>query len=221
MMVKALARLVEHPRPVEILPIMQDFSYKLSEYMEFLKPYREDHELETLQRLVEENNVMAIPPLAALLHDTFSLNVLHSGVKTNVIPDRAEAFLDCRILPGTDVDEFMAYIREKLGDPAIEVELSKEVVVSDASPADNDDFRVIEEAINRVYPEVAAAPFMIPGVSDSRFFRQIGVDSYGVMPVRMGLGDVSRIHGLNERISVDDLKQGVRLMYKLILGLCS
>ncbi len=221
LMVKALARLLEHPRPVEIVPIMQDFAYKLSDYMDFLKPYRDDRELETLKKLLEENNIMTIPPLAALLRDTFSLDVLHSGVKTNVIPDQAEAYLDCRILPGTDVDEFLRYIREKLDDPAIKVDLSKDVEVSDASPVENEYYPAIEEAINKVYPEVAVTPFMMPGVSDSRFFRQIGVDCYGVMPVRMGLGDTSRIHGVNERISVTDVKEGVRLMYELILGLCS
>jgi acetylornithine deacetylase/succinyl-diaminopimelate desuccinylase-like protein len=220
-MVKALARLLGQPRPMEIVSIMQDFAYRLSEYMEFLRPYREDHRLDTLKKLLEENNIMAIPQLAALLHDTFSLNMLDSGTKINVIPDKAEAQLDCRLLPGTGVDEFLRYVREKLDDPGMEIELCKEVEISDASPADNEYYRAIEEAVNQLYPEAVVVPFMMPGVSDSRYFRQIGVDCYGVMPARMGLGDTSRIHGVNERISVADLKQGARLMYELIVRLCS
>jgi carboxypeptidase PM20D1 len=129
--------------------------------------------------------------------------------------------LDCRLLPGTGVDEFLRYVREKLDDPGMEIELCKEVEISDASPADNEYYRAIEEAVNQLYPEVVVAPFMMPGVSDSRYFRQIGVDCYGVMPARMGLADASRIHGVNERISVADLKQGARLMYELIARLCS
>lgn len=220
-MVKALARLLEQPRPLEVVPGMQRFSYVLSGYMDFLKPYREDRRLETLKRLIEENGIMAVPQLAALLHDTISLNTLSCGTKVNVIPGLAEAQLDCRLLPGTDPDEFIRYVKEKLDDPAIEVEPYKEVVVSDASPVDNEAYRAIENAVSRLYPEVVVTPSMMPGVSDSRFFRKIGVDCYGVMPARMSLTDASRIHGVNERISVADLKQGVRLMYELILGMCT
>lgn len=220
-MVKALARLLGQPRPVVIEPIMQDFAYKLSEYIGFLEPYRQDHELETLKMLIEENNIMAIPQMAALMRDTISLDVLNSGVKINVIPDKAVAEMDCRLLPGTDVEEFMRYVREKLDDPAIEVELCKEVEVSDASPADNEYYKAIEDAISKNFPEMVVAPFMMPGVSDSRFFRGIGVPCYGVMPTRMSLEDSHRIHGVNERISVTDLKEGARLMYELILALCS
>jgi acetylornithine deacetylase/succinyl-diaminopimelate desuccinylase-like protein len=220
-MVKALAALLARPRPARIEPVMQDFAYKLSEYWEVLKPYREDRQLRTLQALIEEYDLMAIPALGAVFHDTISLNILNAGVKINVIPDRAEAQLDCRLLPDTDVDEFMDHIRKSLDDPEILIDLGKEIEISGASSVDNEYYRAIEEVIHDDYPECVASPFLLPGVSDSRFFRQIGVPAYGVAPTRLGLEDVSRIHGVNERVSVADVKQGVKFMYDLMLKICS
>jgi acetylornithine deacetylase/succinyl-diaminopimelate desuccinylase-like protein len=221
LLVKALARLLDNPRPLKIEPIMREFMYRLSRYWEILGPYREDCEPETLESLIHEYQLMATPALAAVLHDMISLNVLNAGVKVNVVPDRAEAELDCRVLPGTDIDEFMDYVRESLDDPAIQISLGKEIEICGASPTDNQYYRAIEEVIEKDYPEAICSPFLLPGTSDSRFFRLIGVPSYGIIPAKLELEDISRIHGVNERIAVADLKEGIKFMYDLMIRICS
>lgn len=220
-LVQALARLLANPRPIEIDPIMQTFFGKLAEYWDFLKPYRDDCRPQTLRRLIEENNIMAIPALAATLHDTVSLNMLQAGTKINVIPDKAEAQVDCRILPETALDEFLDYFRESLDDPEITVTFGKEFEISGSSPTDNESYATIVDVIKKHYPGSVISPFLLSGISDSRFFRQMGIPSYGMIPARLGLADISRIHGINERIAISDLKEGVRFLYDLLVALCA
>ena len=220
LMVPALARLLEKKRPMHINPTMQAFFSRLSEHWEILAPYREDGSLQTLQRLIEENNLAAIPALSAVLRDTVSLNMLNAGVKINVIPDEAEAFLDCRLLPETEGDEFLAFIREALADAEMDVDVFMDMEKAPASPVDGPYLRAIEKVICEDYPDAVTSPFMLSGLSDSRFFRAQGVPCYGIIPARLGLLDLARIHGVDERIPVQDVKDGVKFLYDLIAEVC-
>lgn len=219
-MVPALARLLESRRPMNVNPTMRAFFSRLAEYWEILAPYREEGSPETLSRLIEEHNLSAVPALNALVRDTVSLNMLNAGVKINVIPDEAEAYLDCRLLPETDGDEFLTYIREALGDPEMEVEVFMDMERAPASAFDGEFFQAIERVVADDYPGAITSPFMLSGLSDSRFFRDRGVPCYGIIPARVGLADLSRIHGVDERIAVQDVKDGARFIYDLIAAVC-
>lgn len=221
LMVPALARLLERKRPLVVNPTMQAFFSRLSEHWEILAPYQKDGDPETLRRLIEENNLAAIPALSAVLRDTVSLNMLNAGVKINVIPDEAEAFLDCRLLPETDGNEFLSYIRDAVGDPEMEVDVMMDMEKAPASPADGEFFQVIEEVALAAYPDAVVSPFMLSGLSDSRFFRSRGIPCYGIIPARVGLADLARIHGVDERIAVQDMKEGVKFIYDLIVAFCA
>ena len=221
LMVPALARLLQRRRPIHINPTMQAFFSRLSEHWEILAPYREDGKTETLVRLIEEHNLTAIPALSAVVRDTVSLNMLNAGVKINVIPDRAEAFLDCRLLPETEGDDFLAFIGEALDDPEMEVDVFMDMERAPASPLDGELFRAIEKVVLENYPGAITSPFMLSGLSDSRFFRARGVPCYGIIPARLGIADLTRIHGVDERIAVQDVKDGVKFLYDLVVSLCA
>jgi acetylornithine deacetylase/succinyl-diaminopimelate desuccinylase-like protein len=220
-MVPALARLLERKRPMNINPTMQTFFTRLAEHWEILAPYKEDGDLQTLEGLIEENNLAAIPALSAVLRDTVSLNMLNAGVKINVIPDDAEAFLDCRLLPETVGDEFLSFIREALDDPEMEVEVFMDMEKAPASPMGGPYMAAIEKTVLSSFPDAVVSPFMLSGLSDSRFFRARGVPCYGIIPARLGLMDLARIHGIDERIAVQDVKDGVKFIYDLVLEICA
>ncbi|RJP35394.1 MAG: M20/M25/M40 family metallo-hydrolase [Actinobacteria bacterium] len=221
LMVPALARLLENKRPMNINPTMQAFFSRLAEHWEILAPYGEDGDLQTLERLIVENNLTALPALSAVVRDTVSLNILNAGVKINVIPDEAEAFLDCRLLPETDGEDFLAFVREGLQDPEMEVDVFMDMEKAPASPIEGDFFRSIEKVIHADYPDAVTSPFMLSGLSDSRFFRARGVPCYGIIPARLGIADLARIHGVDERIPVQDVKDGVKFLYDLVVELCT
>lgn len=220
-MVPALARLLEQGRPLRINPTMQAFFARLAEHWDILAPFRDDGDPDTLARLVEDHNLTALPALNAVLRDTMSLNMLNAGVKINVIPDRAEAFLDCRLLPETEGEEFLAHVRNALADPEMEVDVFMDMERAPASPHSGPWFEAIAEVVERDYPGALVSPFMLSGLSDSRFFRARGVPCYGIIPARVGLADLSRIHGVDERIAERDVREGVRFLFDLAVSLCN
>lgn len=221
LLVRSLARFLEHRRPLRVNPVMQAFFSRLAEYWEILEPYRRDGKAETLARIIQDNALDAIPALNAVLRDTASLNVLHAGSKINVIPDRAEAFLDCRLLPETEAQEFMGFVRDALAGEGLQIDSYQDMEKSPPSPWDGDPYRAVEESILECYPDAVTSPFMLSGLSDSRFFRARGVPCYGIIPARIGLSDLSRIHGADERISVEDVRDGVFFLRDLALRFCA
>ncbi len=221
LMVRALARFLERKRPLRINPVMQAFFTRLAEFWEILGPYREDGKLETLMRVIEENHLDAVPALNAVLRDTASLNVLHAGNKINVIPDRAEAFLDCRLLPETEAPEFLDFVREALAGEGLEIDHFQDMERSPSSPWESVAYRTLEETILECYPDAVVSPFMLSGLSDSRFFRARRVPCYGIIPARLRLSDLPRIHGADERISLQDVREGVVFLRALALRFCA
>ena len=215
-LVTALARLLAVEQPVEISRPTQDLLGTLAEHWPFLDAYREDGSADTLKRLVVENNLTAIPAFNAMVRNTISLNVLNCGAKVNVIPDEAEAHLDCRLLPRTVPDEFVRSVREALDDPGIDVDVVLLGISTGQSPTEGGFFETLKRTVEGCYQGAVVTPFMLPGMSDSRFFRRLGVPVYGIVSARLGLEELSSVHGVNEKISVEDLLDGVRFMYALV-----
>ncbi len=147
--------------------------------------------------------------LHACTHTTISPNVVHGGVKTNVIPDRVTIDVDIRTLPGVTGEEVNRYLREALGDLADKVQVS-EIFNDEASASSvrTPMFDVLEKRTQRVYPESTLLPELIVGATDSRFFRERGTVAYGTGLFAPGVSFeqfASRFHGHDERIDTDSL----------------
>jgi acetylornithine deacetylase/succinyl-diaminopimelate desuccinylase-like protein len=145
----------------------------------------------------------------ACTHMTFSPNVIHGGVKTNVIPDVVDIDVDVRTLPGETADDVAANIAEALGDLAPEVEVvALQNDRSTRSPTDTPLWDAVAQASHKVYPEATLVPRLTTGGSDARFFRHRGTVAYGaaLFSRRISLADFSsRFHGHDERVDVESL----------------
>ena len=156
----------------------------------------------------------------AIQHSTIALTWFRSGVgdppKINVIPSVAEAGLDCRVLPGTTKDQWIAEIKRRLGDPEIKVELINEsddpVVTSQDTPL----YRNIEAAIKRRHPEAIVTPMLIPYGTDSNAFRPRGVKSYGIFPALLPADVVASMHGDGEHVSLDSVREGAQVFFEAL-----
>ena len=164
-MTTALARLLEHEFPVNITPVTADYFTALGQGWDFLAPYLEDGRTETLAEILDRTGLSQMPQISAMLRNTVSLNVLHSGEKTNVIPPRAEARLDARLLPGRDPEAFIRELAGLLGDPEISIE-PLTVSAATESPRDTDEYRTISQSPVRCFSRRGHRPD--PG------FRQFG-----------------------------------------------
>ncbi|HEX7168310.1 MAG TPA: M20/M25/M40 family metallo-hydrolase [Acidimicrobiales bacterium] len=151
----------------------------------------------------------------ACTHMTFSPNVVHGGVKTNVIPDVVDVDVDIRTLPGQTDADVAANLREAIGDLSDAVEVvtitSNEAT---ASPTETPVWDALQRAIGRVYPEATLVPRLTAGGTDARFFREKGAVAYGAGLFTPGMTQqefASRFHGHNERIDVESLDLTRRL----------
>jgi acetylornithine deacetylase/succinyl-diaminopimelate desuccinylase-like protein len=158
----------------------------------------------------------------AMLSNTASPTVLSAGSKVNVIPSRATVDLDGRTLPGQSEPAFLAELRDALGgDPQLEV-LRR--MPSVEAPVDTPLFDHLVRTLHRHDPTGHPLPYLIPGFTDAKAYARMGTICYGFSPVRFDptadLSFAKMYHGDDERVPVDGLSWGVRVLFDAVAGFC-
>ncbi len=151
------------------------------------------------------------PSLHSLIRNTCSITMLTGSEKINVVPPVASAELDCRILPDQDSAEFLAGMKERIADDQVEIEEIMLFGPAETS-SDTDLYELMSRVIAERFASVNIVPSAMTGFTDSHFFRDLGIISYGFAPIVFGEGVESNIHGNNERIPLDAFNQGLELM---------
>ena len=218
-LVGGLNRLLAKDNPVIITPLIAEYFRQLGTEWEFLQPYIDDGQPETLIEVLFQNGIVDIPQVAALLKNTISLNRMHAGSRVNVIPSAAEAELDIRLLPGTDPDMVIADIQDHLADENIKVEIARTSRASGSS-MDTEDFVIIKSVYLEHFPKALTVASLLFGASDSKFFREKGIPCYGVCPMLISLEDLGKVHGIDERISEENMIRGTEIFIDIVKKLC-
>ncbi len=149
-----------------------------------------------------------------MLRSTIAITMIEGSTKTNVISPRATAELDCRLLPGVDADLFIATLRDVIDDPGIEIETILRFDTSE-SPRDTALWRAIEEAVRRRDPDGVVIPSVLAGFTDSHYFRERGIVAYGWSSIVMAADD-GPAHGVDERLTLEAVRQAPRLLYEVL-----
>jgi acetylornithine deacetylase/succinyl-diaminopimelate desuccinylase-like protein len=151
-----------------------------------------------------------------LLRDTISVTMLQAGYKINIIPEQAELSLDCRLLPYTDQHEFVARLERIIDDPSITMEFSWPAAPAATAPFDPaSPFAAIEAACRAHAPSSIVTPSLFVAGTDGRFFRARGVPSYGLVPCILTADDLKGYHGIDERLSLENLTLGTKIILDL------
>jgi len=216
----AVNRLLNYKDRPRITPIVEEYFRRMSKSWDFLGPYMEDGREETLLKIIEDNGLLVVPQVNAMLRNTISLNTLHSGNKVNVIPSYAEAEVDTRLLPGQDIESWIVQVKKQLADDDIQIEFITKGE-GNASTMDTQAYRTIEAALLDNYPGAIAAPYLMPGTTDSRFFREKGILSYGFCPAVIPADHLKSIHGVDEKIGVESMNKGVEVYRDIVTRLCA
>lgn len=219
-MTQALARLLSAELPVIITPIVHEYFKRLSSEWSFLGPFRKDGQDKSLARVLKKSGMLKVPQINAMVRNTISLNLLNAGNKINVIPDYAEAQLDIRLLPGQDINEFVTFVKENLADNDIKIEI---LLASGGNESDtnNEDFVIIQDAVNKHFKNSLMLFYLMSGITDSRFFRQKGITAYGFCPISIPVEHLNMIHGVDEKISVDNMIKGTEVYIDMVRKLCT
>lgn len=146
--------------------------------------------------------------LHALTRDTCSITRFEASNKINVVPPEAWAELDCRILPDRPSETFVNEMRELIKDTGVEISVIMAFTPA-VSSTDSRLYRAIESVTAERHPGSTVMPAVSTGFTDSHFTRDLGIASYGFNPIVVPESEFSRIHGNDERVSVDAFKRGV------------
>lgn len=219
-LLKALDRVLAEPRPLRVGPIAAAMFRAVAPTQKFPASVLLPRLNNPLALRLAGARLQAEPATHAMLRDTVSLTVLRAGYKVNVIPERAEAEIDCRLLPDTDAAEFRDWLRGRLADERITLEVQESSPPSGVAPLTGPFTDAITIAVHRQLPAAPIFPMLVPGATDGRYWRQRGTPAYGFAPVIMERTDLGRIHGIDERISGDNLILGVKIARDVIASLC-
>lgn len=151
------------------------------------------------------------------LQDTANFTMLDSGYKHNVIPQTASASLDCRFLPGHE-DELMSTIQELAGE-FVEVSVHHRDIALD-SPFEGALVDAMKSSLLAEDPEAVILPYCLSGGTDNKGLKRLGVNGYGFAPLRLpaDLDFAPMFHGIDERVPIDSLKFGTRVLQRFLLS---
>ena len=205
-LVHALNKIINHKFNIQI-------SEEVRQYFNTLK------ELDVIDDEINDqffNSIIKHDSYAnSILTNSVAITQIDAGYKNNVVPSLASASLDARLVPGYDLEQFIDELKLIIDDQSVEIE---KVFTSSTStsPIDNNIYDSIKKVVNQIVPDASVVPYVTTGFTDSRVFRRFGVPAYGFMPVLVSKDELRGIHGVDEKISLDNLLLGVKILYHLI-----
>lgn len=215
-LLRAGARLADTRFPVRVIAPVQSMFKGLAPYVpENLRPAYADiasaAQDDSFVRSLHASNRNH----HALLRNTCAITRLEGSSKINVVPPQAQMEVDCRLLPDQDQAAFRRQIETVVNDPQISFEQILAFTPA-ITPAEGPLYSAIRKVVAKRYPGAAMIPSVSTGFTDSHFFRDQGIDSYGFSGFLVPTEDIKGVHGNDERVSIEALKNGTELMIELV-----
>ncbi|UQU68090.1 M20/M25/M40 family metallo-hydrolase [Couchioplanes caeruleus] len=205
---EAVAAVGRHKFPMVITPTVQAFLEQVSEALGI--------EIDPAE---PELAIAKLGPIANLIgatvRNTANPTRLEAGYKDNVIPGKASATIDCRTLPG-QTELFLEQLRAVIG-PDIEIEHLQQQAALETS-FDGALVDAMASALRAEDPGARAVPYMLSGGTDAKAFSTLGIRCFGFAPLKLpaDLNFSALFHGVDERVPVEGLQFGVRVLDRLL-----
>jgi acetylornithine deacetylase/succinyl-diaminopimelate desuccinylase-like protein len=218
---RALARVGDHETPVQLTASTRRF-------FETLARTSSGAEAERFRDLASGDSARAAradretgrdPLYHALVRNTIAPVLMSAGFRGNVIPGSAEATLNVRVLPGTDPADVVRELQRVVDDPRVEVRLSNPGATrtpSTESSTETELFRALERSARAQWPGAEVTPYLFQAGTDAGAWRSRGVPVYGIYPYPIDAEDLSRMHGNDERVLAESLRQGTEMIYRAL-----
>jgi acetylornithine deacetylase/succinyl-diaminopimelate desuccinylase-like protein len=202
----AIARLGRHEFGIRLTPTVQAFLEQAADVLEV--EFSLDRCQEILDKLGPISRITG-----ATLRNTTNPTMLRAGYKVNVIPQVASAQVDGRFLPGYE-EEFLADLDRVLG-PRIQCEFSHRDIALETT-FDGELVAAMSRALLAEDPAARVVPYCLSGGTDAKSFARLGIRCFGFAPLRLpsDLDFSGMFHGVDERVPVDALRFGVRVLDK-------
>jgi acetylornithine deacetylase/succinyl-diaminopimelate desuccinylase-like protein len=207
---EAVARLGRHKFPLRLIPSVRAFLEELADALHI------DFDPDDPERMLDKLGGLA-RVVGATLRDTANPSMLDAGYKVNVIPQTATAGVDCRFLPGRE-DEFLIELDEVVG-PDVEREwIHHNIAVATEFTGDLVD--AMCAALRAEDSGARPVPYCLSGGTDAKSFSTLGMTCFGFSPLRLppDLDFTAMFHGVDERVPVESLRFGVRVLDRFLDG---
>jgi acetylornithine deacetylase/succinyl-diaminopimelate desuccinylase-like protein len=211
-LVRALDKLSEYKTPIHVIGPVQDYYHSVA-----LLDHGPRELLDLASALKNpafQEKFVSDPGQNAQVRDTITPTVLSASQKTNVISETAYAEIDCRLLPGSDSKTVVNDIKKAIADDSIKIDVLLNFQPI-SSPSRSPLMNAIE-TLARVHDQASVVPSMVIGFTDSHYFRQKKIVSYGFIPIEVLPAEGKGIHGINERVGVKELADGIQRMVQLL-----
>jgi len=163
--------------------------------------------------------MLGSPETAAMIRTTTAPTMISGSAKPNVLAARASAVVNFRLLPGDTVRDVVSHVTKVVGDNRVEIKVLAESPASTVSPMDGLGFRLIEKCIGQHYPDAVVVPYLLTGSTDSKSLEPLASGVYRFTPCRLTKKDITRMHGVNERVSTENIEKAVRFFKTVITKL--
>ncbi len=223
---KVITKLVEYQHETVYVPTLRQFLAEISKInpdlensLSHLMSNPKQSE-QIIDELAKSNKALA-EEIRPRTKTTITPTIIHGGVKENIIPSECEAVFDCRVLPGQSVAETLGLIKNLLLDVGMD-KLSFEIIQmhdGNESTTQTPLYSTISNVLKELEPCCGVTPTLTTGGTDSRFFRETGSVCYGFHPMKPDEPNdllEKRMHGIDERITIENLVFGTSIFYETI-----
>jgi len=166
------------------------------------------------------DSLISRDPLHAIMRNTIAPVLISGGFRSNVIPGSAEATLNLRLIPGTDPHAMVALIEQLVNDPRVTVKLASTVALPNTAPSalDTELYQTLAREAKVQWPTAEVTPYLFQAGTDAFAWRSRGVPVYGIYPYPITNDELRRMHGNDERVSVESLREGTEMIYRTLVS---
>jgi acetylornithine deacetylase/succinyl-diaminopimelate desuccinylase-like protein len=231
---KAMAKLADYDTHVQLIPSTKEFFTTLAKTSQPpMSTYFNNLVNSNDPALVHQADVEISKDylLHAIMRNTIAPVFLNAGFRGNVIPGSASATINFRTIPGTNPEELISEVKSVINDPRIEVALPaantpdgqrmaeylKLAMRTKPSTTDTVLYKALTNGAKSVWPDAPVTTYLFQAGTDAFAWRSRGIPVYGIYPYPITNDDLSRMHGNDERMSVQSLEQGTQMIYKTLL----
>lgn len=215
-LIRAMNRILDWETPVKLLPAVEQFFKDVAPLQP--EPLRSQFAniRESLKNPAFAKSLASQREYNFLLRNTISITMLSGSKQTNVIPNTATCNLDVRLLPGESPEDFLKALTAVIADPSIKIENINRFKPPNSSPISTELFSLIARKTKENHPGAVITTKMLSGYTESQLYRQLGIVAYGWAPIYTTAEEDEGVHGNNERISVQNVRQGTREFYEVV-----
>ena len=168
-----------------------------------------------------QKQLEAAPSTNAMLRTTTALTIVNAGNKENVLPGRADATVNFRILPGDTQAQVLDHVKTELAQALGEGKVAVQVLPgakdgSKVAPTGSSQYRLMNRTIREVFPGTLVAPGLMVAATDSVHYEPLSDHIFKFSPVRANAEDLKRFHGTNERLSTSNYAEAIRFYHRLL-----